>query len=253
MHSRTIAILMAGLFAHGAAGAQVLVYRLTGMVQALTDPAGLLGTPAANASFELDYRADFSLGMFSGATGGLGSTNYLRGGTSYPPDSGPPWLLVSPVSAVLRVGGHALAFAGDYEGHIEYTQDYLGAQFGGYAVSWADYGAQSLSGGVTNAITTSLYSQYSATVFGPIDKLGTVVVDGDAVSGTASFSWSDGTTTLSGTLLPTALAVEPVPEPAEWLLLALGLAALRLRRALSSAPGTPPGRRPRTRARCPTA
>ncbi|MDY0746010.1 PEP-CTERM sorting domain-containing protein [Paucibacter sp. R3-3] len=253
MRSRTIAILMAGMFAHGAANAQVLVYRLTGVVQTLTDPSGLLGAPATGTSFELDYRADFSLGMFSGATGGLGSTNYLMGGTSYPPDSGPPSLQVSPVSAVLSVGGHDLAFAGDYDGHVQYTQNYIGTLFGGYAVSSADYGAAGRVGGVTSDVTTSLYSQYSALVFGPIDALGTVVVDGDAVSGTASFSWSDGTTTVSGTLLPASLAVAPVPEPAQWLLLALGLAALRLRRAASSAPGKPPARRPRTRGRCPTA
>ena len=90
-----------------------------------------------------------------------------------------------------------------------------------------------------STISTGMSSPYSVETFqGSIDELRSLVIDGNSIIGVSSFSylWGAGTLSeavISGSLTPTLYSVTvaaAVPEPAIWVLLALGLAGTALAR-----------------------
>jgi hypothetical protein len=216
-------------------GAQVLTYELRGTVDQISDDAGVLGSPQPGTTFTLTYVADFSAGSYNGAMGGFGGSNWLIGGSAFAPDPFYPTIQLSPVSALLEINGHELDFLGTSYGQVQYTQNWLEEQFGGYGTSWADFSAETRAGSdgtLLSRITSALISPFSAATFGSIDALGGLQIDGSLISGSTSFSylWAAGTlqeTLLSGNLTPTAFSVTTaIPEPQSWMLLAGGLAGL---------------------------
>ncbi|MEC5385771.1 PEP-CTERM sorting domain-containing protein [Uliginosibacterium sp. H3] len=216
--------------------AEVLSYDLRGTVTQISDTTGVLGSPAAGTPFRLTYLGDFSVGLRNGGVGGFGSSNHLSGGTSLPADVWYPTIQISPISAVLEINGQALNFSGRYFGNVQYTQNWFDVQFGGYAYSWADLVAEDrldANSPVLSQITTSLSSLYSGATFGSVETLGSHVIDGSAITGSTDFRylWAAGTaneTLVSGVLSPASYVVTAVPEPAAWLLLALGLAGVHV-------------------------
>ena len=219
-------------------GAEVLTYEIRGTVDTLYDGVGLLGSGERGDAFTLTYFADFSAGAYTGAAGGFGASNGLIGGTEFAPDPFYPTIQKSPVSALLEINGHELAFLGTSYGQVQYTQNW--ASPAGHGYSWADLGA-----GVTglSAISSSLYSDLSTATFGSIKTLGRVPVDGRSIYGSTSFSydWGAGTDEeflVSGSLTATGFSVAAltpaIPEPETWMLLAAGLAGLVVQRRMRS-------------------
>jgi len=200
-------------------GAEVLRYEIRGTVDTLYDGVGLLGSAERGDAFTLTYFADFSAGAYIGAAGGFGASNGLIGGTEFASDPFYPSIQKSPVSALLEVNGHELAFLGTSYGQVQYTQNWASEPYVGHGYSWADLGAR-VSG--LSGIASSLHSDYSTATFGSIKTLGSVPVDGRSIYGSTSFSYDWGTGTdeefiVSGSLTATGFSVAAVapavPEP----------------------------------------
>ena len=215
--------------------AEILSYEFRGTVKELSDGAAFFGTPAIGADFELTYLADFSVGFRNGGGGGFAGGNWLDGGSSFPADPYTPTRQISPVSAVLLVNGQELDFSGAYFGSVDYGYNGYNVPFGGYGTSGASFVAESRSGpdeSLLSRISTGLHSPYTVDTFrGSIDELRSLVIDGNVITGSSSFSylWRAGTsaeTVISGSLTPTSYTVtvvSAIPEPSTWVLLAFGL------------------------------
>jgi|GEM_PF-3300764 hypothetical protein len=222
---------------------QYVKYSFDGSVSDLTDNSGLLGPYDDSTTYTLTYLADFSTGLFSVGAGGFGGAQSLFGGSSFPPEDFNPTIQFSPVSAVLSINGHDLAFSGSYLGSVSYIYNTFDIMFGGTGQSWAEFQAQDGDpASVSNIFTridSDVFETFGATgLDDPLD----LVIDGVHITGGTDFSYYLPTLkttapSISGHLeldrfRVSVVDLPPVPEPATWALMigGYGLAGAALRR-----------------------
>ncbi|MHB8287114.1 MAG: PEP-CTERM sorting domain-containing protein [Caulobacteraceae bacterium] len=222
------AVLLSVTIAGSASADPLFSYVFTGTVSSLVDPQHVFGSAPAE-QYTLIYEADLANGVQGGGGGGSGGESMLVGGTdnTFDPGYGDP--SVSPISAVLEIGGKDLSFTGLSFGAVTNTYEY-------------DLASSVVTGTSTSSIDarddgaddiSSMFLSNDPTTFKNVLYPTTATIDGLNVTGSTTFYLS--ALGVSGTLSPATYVSFPggatisaAPEPSTWLLMLAGIGGLGL-------------------------